>query len=363
MSFLTHITRGGFAATVVSQTVSTTPPIERNFGVTRIFRQYSICLVLTTLILGCRSYPWSPESLPQNPLQSLASQGVKPESARPSSEKPSKKQTEKETEFIRALSQGRSLERLGKLDEARKIYERLIVQFPDRYEPYHRLGVVSDRQMRYLEAEALYAQAIRLNPTNPDLYNDLGYCYLLQGKPDKAERALLKAIGMVPASQRYRNNLGLAYGLQGRYQEALQQFRRASGEADAWYNLAYVQWMRNDLDLSQQSLENAIALNPAHAAARESLGRLSSGDTFFAETTPDTRAWHDVDPNTGSNFPAIAGATPSAASPVTQTTFETTSGTLRLGLKDRPSTQTQLDVARSSWARRIQQESQAGFSE
>ena len=324
---------------------------------TRTFGRCLFWLALTTLAFGCRSYPWSPESLPQTPLQGLASQGGEAKSARPPAKKPSKEEAEKEAKFARVLAQGRSLERLGKLDEARKIYERLIVEFPDRYEPYHRLGVVSDRQMRYLEAEALYSQAIRLNPTNPDLFNDLGYCYLLQGKPDKAERALLKAIGMVPASQRYRNNLGLAYGLQGRYQEALEQFRRAGGEADAWYNLAYVQWMRNDLDLSQQSLENAIALNPAHTAARESLTRLSSGDPFLADNASNTRFWDDTERNAGSDFSAVANAETSASHSVTQTTFEMTPGTLRLGLKDRPSTQTQLDVARSSWAKRIQQES------
>lgn len=329
---------------------------------TRTFGGYLFWLALTSLALGCRSYPWSPESLPQNPLQSLASQEGVSKPAGVSARKPTKEQAEKEAEFVRVLAQGRSLERLGKLDEARKIYERLIVEFPDRYEPYHRLAVVCDRQMRYLEAESLYAQAIRLNPTNPDLFNDLGYCYLLQGKPDKAERALLKAIGMVPASQRYRNNLGLAYGLQGRYQEALEQFRRASGEADAWYNLAYVQWMRNDFDLSQRSLENAIAMNPAHTAARESLSRLSSGDSFFGETTSSARAWHDADANADSALTAVADAAPSASHPVTQTTFEMTPGTLRLGLKDRPSTQTQLDVARSSWAKRIQPQSLSGSS-
>ncbi|MGQ9503726.1 MAG: tetratricopeptide repeat protein [Thermogutta sp.] len=329
-------------------------------------RGYLLLSAFAIAVVGCRSYPWSPESLPQNPLQSQALFSS-PEDAAPkvpatTDKKVSKKEAEQEAAFVRSLTQGRSLERLGKLDEARKIYEKLIVQFPDRYEPYHRLAVVSDRQMRYLEAEALYAQAIRLNPTDPDLFNDLGYCYLLQGKSEKAERALLKAIGMAPASQRYRNNLGLAYGLQGRYQEALEQFRRAGGEADAWYNLAYVQWMRNDLDLSQQSLENAIAVNPGHTAARECLSRVSSGEAFFADTVPNTRPWNENKSSADTELAAVGDSTSSGTDRVTQTTFEMTRGTLRLGLKDRPSTQTQLDVARSSWARRIQQESIENFS-
>lgn len=349
-----------------AEVTSNKRPVVRNPDVTLKSRGYLLLSALAIAIAGCRSYPWSPESAPQNPLQRQAmfpsEDKAAPKATATPNKKLSKKEAEQEAEFASNLAQGRSLERLGKLDEARKIYEKLIVQFPDRYEPYHRLAVVSDRQMRYFEAEALYAQAICLNPTNPDLFNDLGYCYLLQGKPEKAERALLKAIGMAPATQRYRNNLGLAYGLQGRYGEALEQFRRAGGEADAWYNLAYVQWMRNDLDLSQQSLENAVAVNPAHTAARECLSRLSSGEAFFADTAPNTRPWNENKPNADTELAAVGDSTSSRTDRVTQTTFEMTPGTLRLGLKDRPSTQTQLDVARSSWARRIQQESIENFS-
>jgi len=332
----------------------------RNLGVTRQTRGYLSILILVCFVVGCRSYPWSPESVAQGPLEgqprSTLASGGETKTAQAASKKGSKAQAEEEAEYARKLAQGRSLERLGKLDEARKTYEGLIARFPTRYEAYHRLAVVSDRQMRYAEAEALYTQAIRLNPTNPDLFNDLGYCYLLQGKPEKAERALLKAVGIAPASERYRNNLGLAYGLQGRYEEAMEQFRRANGEADAWYNLAYVQWMRNDVELSKQSLENALAYNPSHSAARESLAQLASGHSFFAESTAERRAGYRLAPDTESQLNAADSAPSSSAQYVTQTTFEAVPGTLRLGLKDRPSTQTQLDVARSSWARRLQQE-------
>ncbi len=331
---------------------------------TRLSRGYLSFLTLVCFVVGCRSYPWSPESAVQGPFEESQSRSTatytgQPKTAQAVSKKWSKEQTEEEVEYARNLAQGRSLERLGKLDEARKIYEGLIARFPARYEAYHRLAVVSDRQMRYGEAEALYAQAIRLNPTNPDLFNDLGYCYLLQGKPEKAERALLKAIGMAPASERYRNNLGLAYGLQGRYEEAMEQFRRANGEADAWYNLAYVQWMRNDVELSKQSLETALAYNPSHTAAKESLAQLTSGRSFFAESTAERCAGYRLAPDTESDLIAANGDPASSAQSVTQTTFEMVPGTLRLGLKDRPSTQTQLDVARSSWAKRLQQETTA----
>ena len=61
------------------------------------------------------------------------------------------------------MASGRNLERTGKHEEARQIYERLVAGCPRRYEAYHRLAVVADRQRRHREAQALYSQAIRLH--------------------------------------------------------------------------------------------------------------------------------------------------------------------------------------------------------
>lgn len=307
--------------------------------------------------LGCRSYPWSPESSDSTkaPIVTPSEMGNPPrERNSPGSPQGSAK---RDAEYAAQLAKGRALEKSGKLEAAREVYERLIVWAPDRYEAYHRLAVVCDRQQRYTEAEALYVQAIRINPANPDLFNDLGYCYMLQGKFEKAERALLKAVGLSPANERYRNNLGLVYGYLGRYQEALEQFRRGGSEPDAWYNLAYVQWVRQDEELARQSLENALALNPNHLAARESLQRITSGKSFFAESPAPQQSWRSYEPAEGTDVASTND--PSTPSPQDQTSPAVSNGpaaSLRLGMKNRPSTQTHLDVARSSWVSRVREE-------
>ncbi|MEM4217995.1 MAG: tetratricopeptide repeat protein, partial [Candidatus Methanomethylicaceae archaeon] len=324
--------------------------------------------LLCFCVAGCRSYPWSPQNAGKEnsaltPLLSAEKNTNTVARSKSKGGKPNDKQAE--ADYAAQLVKARTLERSGKLDAAREIYKQLIVQSPERYEAYHRLAVVCDRQQRYLEAEALYMQAIRLNPTNPDLFNDLGYCYLLQGKFDKAERAILKAVGLSPANERYRNNLGLVYGYQGRYDAALEQFRRGGSEPDAWYNLAYVQWVRDDIELSVRSLERALAVNPSHAAARESLARITTGKSFSTEiaaTTEYTRP-HESLPMTD-DAGALASDSLSDRSVrtegVAQTGYHTPAGSLRLGMKERPSAQTQLDVARSSWSRRIQDQATTG---
>jgi Tfp pilus assembly protein PilF len=175
------------------------------------------------------------------------------------------------TSYPDELARGRMLEKSGKYEEARAVYAKLVTRYPDRYEAYHRLAVVADRQKHYREAEELYAKAIRLESGNADLYNDLGYCLFLQNKLDDAELVLLKAVSLAPAPARYRNNLGFVYGHQARYDEALEQFRQAGSEADAFYNLAFVLTAKDEIDGAKNCFRLALAADPSYDAARKAL--------------------------------------------------------------------------------------------
>jgi Flp pilus assembly protein TadD len=219
------------------------------------------------LLVGCKSGPDTWSFSMKNPFKSsLASDGGRSE----------KGATDGGREFAQQLTQGRTLEKTGKYREARKVYEKLIVAHPDGYEPYHRLGVVADRQKRYREAQALYAQAIRREPGNADLFNDLGYSFFLQGKLEKAEVAMLKAVSLSPSDARYRNNLGMVLAHMERYEEALAEFRRAGSDADAYYNLAFVLTAKNRLEDATDCFRLALAADPGHEPSRRALE--SSGE-------------------------------------------------------------------------------------
>jgi len=162
--------------------------------------------------------------------------------------------------FMKRFSQARGLESANKLDEARAIYQQLISEYSNRWEPYHRLGLVADRQQRYVEAESLLSEALRRKPMDAELFADLGYCFYLQGKLDKAESALSKSVSIKPSEARYRNNLGLVYGAKGRTEDALESFRHAGSEADAQYNMAFVMAMHNDMDGAKKRFKMALAM-------------------------------------------------------------------------------------------------------
>jgi Flp pilus assembly protein TadD len=170
-----------------------------------------------------------------------------------------------------AMLTGLNYERAKNWNQARKVYEEIRQKHPDHVEATHRLGIVADVQRRHAEAEQLFLLALEREPRNPAILADLGYCYYLQGQLAKAEAALVKAVRLEPSNQRYWNNLGLALGHQGRYDEALDCFRKASSEADAQYNLAFIYASQERTEEAKRCFQAALAHDPTHRRAREAL--------------------------------------------------------------------------------------------
>lgn len=332
-----------------------TRPVGRQFH-TSLLLSLACSLLLSA---GCQNgfgQQWSLGWM--NPFKSTK----KVEKSPPASASVAKKKDAKpSTNFAEEMSRARGLEKSGKYEDARKVYQRLIVDFPDRYEGYHRLAVVADRQKRFREAQSLYEEAIRLERGNPELFNDLGYCFFLQGQLDKAERSLLKAVTMAPSNRKFRNNLGMVYGHQGRYEEAMEHFRRAGSEADAHYNLAFVKAAKNDFDGARECFHRALAADPTFEPARRALAS-------FRKAEEDPMSQFDNSPVVQNGTYWVPYNENGGAEAVgTQTVSHTMSSDDNLSAADRneatrqmrSTAQSQLRRARVDAASRVQQ----GYSE
>lgn len=254
--------------------------------------QASVCMAITGCAAFDKSSPsaldwtkWSGRQDPDRPQQS----GDRPQQDVAAPTQPTNSSNKKTAspqeiaEYVKEISRGKDLEHSKQRDEARKVYERLIREQPGRYEAYHRLALVADSQRRYQEAQTRYAEAIALNNRDPNLFNDLGYSFFLQGKLDKAEAAILKAVAMRPNETKYHNNLGLVYGHQKRYDDAWEQFRMAEGEANAYYNMAFVRASQNDFQAAKACFRRALAVDPTNEQARRALRAFE-----IAEASPES---------------------------------------------------------------------------
>lgn len=235
-----------------------------------------LCLVLALICsVGCKSSEVGESKKPSNPFSSKE-----------------RKLNELETRIETLYGEAEKAQRSGKVHEARKAYEQILVLYDKNkdnkdlkrdVEPYCRLGMIMETFGQYDQAEDYYRQAIAVDPKNPAPVNSLGYCYLNQRRLDDAIEYFHKAIDLAPMEPKYNNNLALAYGLKKDYGQAFKYFRRVSSEDVAYYNMSAIFAMNHDDERAKSALQQVVAINPNHREAQRMLATYQE-----AEQDPDS---------------------------------------------------------------------------
>ncbi len=126
------------------------------------------------------------------------------------------------------LQMGVAYESSGKLELARREYEKALDKNPELTQALINLGNVHYQKGDYLLAEKNYHRVLRLNPQNGDIYNNLAWVYLSQERFEKAQQAAAQALSLNPTHRHISHDTqGVIYHRQGRYQEAVQSFKEA----------------------------------------------------------------------------------------------------------------------------------------
>ncbi len=126
----------------------------------------------------------------------------------------------------------------GKIFEAKRDYEQVLLLDPQNMTANYRLAVIADDERRFADAERHYFVMLKQSPQNPDVLASLGWSYLLNERYDDSDRVLREALQYEPKHQTALYNLGWLYGIRGDYDRALTIFRSAGSEADAQRALA-----------------------------------------------------------------------------------------------------------------------------
>ncbi len=140
-----------------------------------------------------------------------------------------------------------------------------------------------DEAIRYLN------KSLALNPRYHLALNALGLAQSMKGNLEEAVRLYLKCLEVAPNFSEARNNLGIAYQELGYVDKAEEAFLRVVEDPNyptkelAYYNLARLSFLRQELAKALLYVENAIKLNNRFHMGYNLKGLILESQERFAE--------------------------------------------------------------------------------
>lgn len=185
----------------------------------------------------------------------------------------------------------------GQTDAAITLMQQSLALAPEAANVWNNLGNILVDAGRFDEAGAAYERSAALNPEDAQLYNNLGVLRRSQRRPLEAESAYLKALQIDPALADAHNNLGYLYDGMGRLNDAVRHFCEAivlvpySPATRRMLGLAYYTLGR--FDEAATIYRDWLAQEPGNEAARHHLAACTGVDVparaadEYVETTFD----------------------------------------------------------------------------
>ncbi|MEM7051096.1 MAG: tetratricopeptide repeat protein [Acidobacteriota bacterium] len=176
------------------------------------------------------------------------------------------------------LMRGRRAQRRGNLDAAVAEFRKAIEADPESANGYGALGAALRLAQQGDGAIAAFRRAAQLEPGRASRFYDLGAAYLDTGNGAGAEEQARQALKLDPELAEGHLLLGLGLSRQGQLEEALAAFDQAAtlapdkSEPRFERAMALLALRRNPAAIEQ--LDELIARDPQHAAARANLGVL-----------------------------------------------------------------------------------------
>jgi len=175
-----------------------------------------------------------------------------------------------------ALKLAIAMHRANGLDDAEKVYGRILSLAPDHADALHFMGVLQHQRGRSRDALQLIRRSIELNGGMADWHNNLGNVLLESGQVDEAAAAYEEAVSLGPDRADIYNNLGALRREQGRPEESEAAYRRAieldPQYIDAHTNLGGLLQKLTRNEEALQALCTALVLKPRHGRPRQALG-------------------------------------------------------------------------------------------
>ncbi len=189
----------------------------------------------------------------------------------------------------------------GQLEQAARLYQEIVQQFPNEVEVLRLLSVVYLKQGRLAEAEAVLQRVVRLAPGLVDPHANLGVALGQLGRTAEAVVHFREAVRLQPNAPIHLANLGNALRSLGQLDEAAAQLQQAlrlrPQDADALYNLALVAHAQGKNAEEVSHLQAALRLRPDNVELWKSLADAHLHRKQMAEAEAAYRQALRIDPN------------------------------------------------------------------
>jgi tetratricopeptide (TPR) repeat protein len=171
---------------------------------------------------------------------------------------------------------GDSMQELGKMAEAKELFQHALRMNPDYAFAHNNLGNILLREGKVSDAVGHYEQALRIKPDFAEAHCNLGIALEQTGRRPEAIEHWEQALRINPDYAEAHYHLGVSLVQLGRLQEAMghweQALRIKPDYADAHYNLGVALSMLGRLQEAMGHWEQALQINPDYAEAHYCLG-------------------------------------------------------------------------------------------
>jgi predicted O-linked N-acetylglucosamine transferase (SPINDLY family) len=165
----------------------------------------------------------------------------------------------------KVLVQAVEAHQAGRLEDAEKLYRRILLKRPREALAAQNLGALLYDRGELDEAAKLIRRGLSIEPRSPEAHNNLGNVLRDQGKLEEAEAAYRKAIRLQPSAAAY-NNLGNIMRARGEFAEAIACYEDAArvqpDYLHSYYHLGMVYRQAGRLAEAIAIQEKALAINP-----------------------------------------------------------------------------------------------------
>ena len=203
---------------------------------------------------------------------------------------------------------GKALALLGRGKEADAAFERCFERSPERRMMAH--AAEHHREGRIDEAERLYRRVLRDNPRNVDAMRLLALVAIKLDHPDDAELLLQQAIGIAPDFQLAILDLGRLLKEQDRYGEALDCFDRAialdATQAQAHFLRAGTLARASFTHEAIEAYRTCLELRPAHIGALIGIGHVLKAVGDYDDAVASYNACMREAPDFGETYWSLA---------------------------------------------------------